>query len=95
MNYSRGRHLAAVILFVCALCTAQELSAADGVDIRYALAANVSAARIERDIRTLVNFGTRHTLSETESDTRGIGAARRWIEAEFKGNAEDFELPQR
>lgn len=44
---------------------------------------NVSAVRIERDIRKLVSFGTRHTASETESDTRGIGAARRWIEAEM------------
>lgn len=43
----------------------------------------VSAANIERDIQKLVSFGTRHTLSETESDTRGIGAARRWIKAEF------------
>lgn len=43
-----------------------------------------SAARIEADIRTLVGFGTRHTLSETQSDTRGIGAARRWIHAEFE-----------
>ena len=42
-----------------------------------------SAARIERDIRTLVGFGTRHTLSDTKSDTRGIGAARRWVHAEF------------
>ncbi|MDQ3618222.1 MAG: M28 family metallopeptidase [Pseudomonadota bacterium] len=43
-----------------------------------------SADRIEADIRTLVGFGTRHTLSETASDTRGIGAARRWIHAEFE-----------
>ncbi|HUH91328.1 MAG TPA: M28 family metallopeptidase [Lysobacter sp.] len=43
-----------------------------------------SAERIEADIRTLVGFGTRHTLSETGSDTRGIGAARRWIKAEFE-----------
>ncbi|MEN1961211.1 M28 family metallopeptidase [Luteimonas sp. MJ246] len=43
-----------------------------------------SAARIEADIRKLVSFGTRHTLSETASDTRGIGAARRWIHAEFE-----------
>lgn len=42
-----------------------------------------SAERIEADIRKLVSFGTRHTLSETQSDTRGIGAARRWIESEF------------
>jgi Zn-dependent M28 family amino/carboxypeptidase len=43
----------------------------------------VSAERIERDIRTLAGFGTRHTLSDTLSETRGIGAARRWIKAEF------------
>lgn len=42
-----------------------------------------SAARIAADIETLVGFGTRHTLSETQSQTRGIGAARRWIEDEF------------
>ena len=46
--------------------------------------AAVSADRIEADIRTLAGFGTRHTLSETESDTRGIGAARRWILEEFE-----------
>ena len=44
----------------------------------------VSAANIEKDIAKLVSFGTRHTLSETESDTQGIGAARRWIKAEFE-----------
>jgi hypothetical protein len=43
-----------------------------------------SAHHIEKDIQTLVNFGTRHTLSETVSETRGIGAARRWIKAEFE-----------
>jgi hypothetical protein len=42
-----------------------------------------SAENIEHDIQKLVDFGTRHTLSETESDTRGIGAARRWIYEEF------------
>lgn len=45
----------------------------------------VSADRIERDITTLANFGTRHTLSDTLSQTRGIGAARRWIKSEFDG----------
>ena len=48
------------------------------------IAAAPSAERIQRDIEMLVSFGTRHTLSETESDTRGIGAARRWIKAEFE-----------
>lgn len=49
----------------------------------HAIAAAVQADRIQADIETLVGFGTRHTLSETESETRGIGAARRWIKAEF------------
>jgi len=49
----------------------------------YDLIDDVSAQRIETDIRTLVGFGTRHTRSETESETRGIGAARRWINLEF------------
>jgi len=44
----------------------------------------VSAERIENDITTLANFGTRHTLSDTVSQTRGIGAARRWIKSEFE-----------
>ncbi|NVJ69029.1 MAG: M28 family peptidase [Alphaproteobacteria bacterium] len=51
------------------------------------MVAAVSADRIETDITKLVGFGTRHTLSDTKSDIRGIGAARRWIEAEFKSIA--------
>ncbi len=42
-----------------------------------------SPDRIEKDIKKLVSFGTRHTLSDTVSTTRGIGAARRWIKSEF------------
>lgn len=48
-----------------------------------AMLAEVSPARIEANIRKLVSFGTRHTLSDIASDTRGIGAARRWITAEL------------
>ncbi|MFN6170372.1 MAG: M20/M25/M40 family metallo-hydrolase, partial [Burkholderiales bacterium] len=43
----------------------------------------VSAKRLEARIRKLAAFGTRSTLSETESETRGIGAARRWIKREL------------
>ena len=43
-----------------------------------------SSNRIEADIRRLANFGTRNTMSDTVSDTRGIGAARRWIYSEFE-----------
>ncbi|MCA1858108.1 M20/M25/M40 family metallo-hydrolase [Massilia oculi] len=46
--------------------------------------AEISPKRIEAYVAKLVSFGTRHTMSETESDTRGIGAARRWIKAEME-----------
>ncbi len=49
----------------------------------YAIIDSVSEARIGHDVATLAGFGTRHTLSDTLSETRGIGAARRWIKAEF------------
>ncbi len=52
-----------------------------------ALAAGVDAARLQAAVGRLVAFGTRHTLSETASDTRGIGAARRWLASEFQGLA--------
>jgi len=50
----------------------------------YDIIDGVSAERIESDVTTLANFGTRHTLSDTLSQTRGIGAARRWIKSEFE-----------
>jgi len=69
----------AITLFAVLPC----LALAAETDLRHQLAADVSADRIQADIEKLVSFGTRHTLSDTVSDTRGIGAARRWIEAEF------------
>jgi hypothetical protein len=50
----------------------------------HSIVKKISAKNIEKDITKLVSFGTRHTLSETQSSTRGIGAARRWIKAEFE-----------
>lgn len=45
--------------------------------------AEISTERIEATIRTLAGFGTRHTASDPDHPTRGIGAARRWIRGEF------------
>lgn len=47
------------------------------------VATATSAARVRSDLERLVGFGTRHTLSDTVSATRGIGAARRWVHAQF------------
>ena len=53
--------------------------------------APVSQAELKSTIETLVGFGTRHTLSDTTSDTRGIGAARRWSEARFAKISKDCD----
>ena len=44
----------------------------------------VSKENIKQNVEKLVSFGTRHTLSDTLSKSRGIGAARRWIKSEFE-----------
>jgi Zn-dependent M28 family amino/carboxypeptidase len=53
------------------------------------IAADVDAKALESTIRALVGFGTRHTLSDTKSDKRGIGAARRWTKARFEAISKD------
>ncbi|WP_303316078.1 M28 family peptidase [Flavivirga abyssicola] len=55
----------------------------------YDIIDDISEKRIENDIQTLVNFGTRNTFSDTISNTRGIGAARRWIKSEFEAISKD------
>jgi Zn-dependent M28 family amino/carboxypeptidase len=55
----------------------------------YNISEAISAERIKSDIKTLTEFGTRHTLSDTVSKKRGIGAARRWIKAEFEQISKD------
>ncbi|NYT40461.1 M20/M25/M40 family metallo-hydrolase [Sphingomonas sp. R-74633] len=40
-------------------------------------------AHLKATVDKLVSFGTRHTLSDPENPTRGIGAARRWFAAEL------------
>ncbi|MCK0109284.1 M28 family metallopeptidase [Flavobacteriaceae bacterium S0825] len=51
----------------------------------------VSAERIKNDVKTLVDFGTRNTFSDTVSTTRGIGAARRWIKSEFESISKECD----
>ncbi|MFM9994497.1 MAG: M20/M25/M40 family metallo-hydrolase [Phycisphaerales bacterium] len=44
----------------------------------------INAEIVGASVSKLAGFGTRHTLSDTASDTRGIGAARRWLKAELE-----------
>jgi Zn-dependent M28 family amino/carboxypeptidase len=48
------------------------------------IAADVSAERLRATVEKLVSFGTRHTLSSQTDPKRGIGAALRWTEQEFR-----------
>ena len=68
-------------LLACTACLAQ-MPSSNQIDL-YKIIDDVSADRIEKDVRKLAGFGTRNTFSDTISNTRGIGAARRWIKAEF------------
>ena len=78
------KHLITVLLFF----SFQLLLAQSSQDI-YQIIDNVSAEKIENSIQTLVDFGTRNTFSDTLSDTKGIGAARRWIKSEFESISKD------
>ena len=49
-----------------------------------AMSGSVSAGSLERAVRTLAGFETRHTLSDPDPAGRGIGAARAWIEREMR-----------
>lgn len=76
-----NRLILTFLVFIPITILAQSPAAED--ERMYDIIENISAERLEQDINKLVSFGTRHTLSDTISDTRGIGAARRWIKSEF------------
>ncbi|NJM26544.1 MAG: M28 family peptidase, partial [Bacteroidia bacterium] len=44
----------------------------------------VSADSIKAYIYKMVSFKTRHSLSDTSSNSEGIGAARRWVASKFR-----------
>ena len=70
------------LLFLSIFCIS--LSTAQNKNALYEIIENTSSAKLEKSVRILTNFGTRHTLSDTLSEIRGIGAARRWIKSEFE-----------
>ena len=84
------KHASVGAMLLAATCTAQagEQATAPAIGKRQAdidaIVREISPQRIRAHVEKLVGFGTRHTMSETESDTRGIGAARRWIKAELE-----------
>lgn len=57
-----------------------------------ALMARIDGSGLQASLQRLAGFGTRHTASEVKSDTRGIGAARRWIAAQLDACAQGTPL---
>jgi hypothetical protein len=55
----------------------------------YDIINSISEERLKKDVKTLADFGTRNTFSDTISESRGIGAARRWIKKEFDNISKD------
>ena len=70
-----------IFTFILVLCISTLSAQTDSR--MYDIIDAVSQDRIQQDVKKLADFGTRHTLSDTLSATRGIGAARRWIKSEF------------
>jgi hypothetical protein len=73
-------------LAIAALClTPARAQPSDGErPLLRQVVAEVSQDQLHATIQRLVGFGTRHTASDTRSDTRGIGAARRWVASQFQ-----------
>jgi hypothetical protein len=84
--------IVAVVLVSVPGVRAQSAEPAD-VDARIArLVASISESRLEQLLGTLVAFGTRNTLSDTSSTTRGIGAARQWILDEMQRSSSKLQV---
>ena len=54
--------------------------------------AEISPDRIVTSVKTLAGFETRGNYSDPNQKTRGIGAARRWIFAQFHGYSPRLEV---
>jgi hypothetical protein len=73
------RLLASCILVALAIPAAGQTPRPDADPRISAAVAAISEARLKQLVERLASFETRHTLSETTSTTKGIGAARQWI----------------
>ncbi len=76
--------------FVLAACLAIPAAAwAQGAGEAKAVTALISPDHIRQIDNKLVSFGTRHSLSDPTSETRGVGAARTWIKSELESYSKD------
>lgn len=55
-------------------------------------AAGVSAERGLASVQKLADFGTRHTLSDRSDESRGVGAAARWLRTQLEETSPDLKV---
>lgn len=79
------KYIYSLVLAFCITSLSAQTNVPSETDLRiYGIIDAVSATNIEKDVRALADFGTRNTFSDTVSETRGIGAARRYIKNDFE-----------
>ncbi|HEX8028230.1 MAG TPA: M20/M25/M40 family metallo-hydrolase [Vicinamibacterales bacterium] len=87
----RSLLVAALIAFPT-LAHAQTAPAPDADPRIEKIVASISQERLQSLLTKLVSFGTRNTLSNQESTTMGIGAARNWILEEMRRSSEKLRV---
>ncbi|MBP2616331.1 M28 family metallopeptidase [Chryseobacterium jejuense] len=75
------------LFFIPVVLHAQQTVAQDPEILNYV--SQVSTDSLKNHIKSLVSFGTRHTMSSTTDPKRGIGAARRWVLKKFNDYAKN------
>lgn len=84
MGIASYRTMTWAIAILCATAMAASAASAAEQPILRDIAVAPDPAQLQATVQALVGFGTRHTLSDTASPKRGIGAARRWAQARFE-----------
>lgn len=77
------KYLTALLLLLCIIPVRAQVIDKRDPEIKK-MTDEVSRQNIEKDVRTLVDFYTRHDLSVQNDPERGIGAAWNWIKKEME-----------
>jgi Zn-dependent M28 family amino/carboxypeptidase len=88
----KARLTLALLLLLPAIAAAQTAPRPDADPRIEKIVASVSEERLKELLTKLVSFGTRNTLSDQTSPTRGIGAARNWILEEMRRSSEKLRV---
>jgi acetylornithine deacetylase/succinyl-diaminopimelate desuccinylase-like protein len=83
-DFLRALLISLVLLALTNSPSAQDTPRPDADPRIEKLVAAISEERLRQIEEKLTSFGTRHTLSDTNSPGRGIGAARQWIFDELR-----------